>query len=101
MTRTVAPLGLQAAEMLPCIVSPNATHPQGSLEAALETASSLAAGEEDLQGDAALRDLLGGPSSLVPRAASLVRIHMLAFPPCSARGLPCAHTRAQRHPLPA
>jgi hypothetical protein len=45
---------------------------QGSLEAALETAASLAAAEESLHGDAALRDLLGGASGLfVPRAASL------------------------------
>ncbi|KAI8465531.1 MAG: hypothetical protein J3K34DRAFT_525267 [Monoraphidium minutum] len=47
------------------------------LETALETATSLAAGEEDLQGDAALRDLLGGNSALVPRAASLALFQAL------------------------
>jgi len=44
---------------------------KGSLEAALETATSLAAGEENMQADLSLRDILGG-ASLVPRAASLV-----------------------------
>lgn len=50
---------------------------KGSMQDALEMATSLAAGEEDLQGDMALRDLLGGPSSLVPRAASLALFQAL------------------------
>ena len=50
---------------------------RGSLEAALETAASLLVGEDDAASEAALRDLLGGPSGIVPRATSLALLQAI------------------------